>query len=57
MSDIAERNAAVTHCPRGHRYGGDNAFPSDIVRGKQRRCRACHLMFSNARKRRQRSAA
>jgi hypothetical protein len=53
---IIARNAAVTHCPRGHRYGGENTFPSDLVRGKQRRCRACHLL-NNARKRRQRSAA
>lgn len=54
---IIARNAAVTHCPRGHRYGDDNAFPSDLMRGKQRRCRACHLMLNNARKRRQRSVA
>jgi hypothetical protein len=54
---IIARNAAVTHCPRGHRYGGDNAFPADLVRGKQRRCRACHLALNNARKRAQRSAA
>lgn len=40
---IPARNASVTHCPRGHRYGPDNAFPSDLKRGKQRRCRACHL--------------
>ena len=54
---IIARNAAVTHCPRGHQYGGTNAFPSDIVRGKQRRCRTCHLMLNLARKRALRSAA
>ena len=54
---IIARNAAVTHCPQGHAYGPDNAFPSDLRRGKQRRCRACHLIKTSERKRRQRSAA
>jgi len=54
---IIARNAAVTHCPQGHRYSPDNAFPCDIRRGKQRRCRACHLIKTSERKRRQRSAA
>lgn len=43
---IQARNAAVTHCPHGHAYGPENAFPSDLKRGKQRRCRACHLARS-----------
>lgn len=51
---IQARNAAVTHCPHGHAYGPDNAFPSDLKRGKFRRCRACHLARE---KPRQRSAA
>lgn len=54
---IIARNAAATHCPHGHRYGPDNAFPSDLKRGKQRRCRSCHLLKSRERNRRQRSAA
>ncbi|TXH53914.1 MAG: HNH endonuclease [Desulfurellales bacterium] len=40
---IIARNAAVTHCPQGHLYGPDNSFPSDLRRGKQRRCRTCHI--------------
>lgn len=54
---IQARNAAATHCPHGHQYGPDNAFPSDLRRGKQRRCRTCHLQKTAERKRRQRSAA
>lgn len=54
---IPARNAAVTHCPHGHPYSPDNAFPSDLRRGKQRRCRACHLIKTSERKARQRSAA
>lgn len=54
---IQARNAAVTHCPQGHAYGPDNAFPADLRRGKQRRCRACHLIKTSKRKLRQRSVA
>lgn len=34
---IATRNAAKTHCPKGHPYAGDNLY---IARGR-RTCRAC----------------
>ena len=54
---IIARNAAVTHCPRGHEYSADNAFPTDLKRGKQRRCRACHLEKSKQRKIAERIAA
>lgn len=48
---VQARNASVTHCPHGHLYSPENSFPSDIRRGKQRRCRACHLIKSASRKR------
>jgi len=54
---IIARNAAVTHCPKGHKYGPENSFPSDLKRGKQRRCRACHLEASKSRKAATRKAA
>jgi hypothetical protein len=54
---IQARNASVTHCPQGHEYGPANAFPSDLLRGRQRRCRTCHLIKTAERKARQRSAA
>lgn len=31
--------AAKTHCPKGHPFSGDNLR---IVKGGQRRCKACH---------------
>jgi len=36
---LAAQKAAITHCPRGHPYSGDNLYryPSDGRRG----CRAC----------------
>lgn len=43
----ARRNAAKTHCPKGHPYSGDNTFYSSST---SRRCRACH----NDQRRRQR---
>ncbi|MFD1104608.1 HNH endonuclease signature motif containing protein [Sphingobium olei] len=54
---IIARNAAVTHCPKGHEYGPNNAFPADLKRGKQRRCRTCHLEKSKQRKIAERNAA
>lgn len=54
---VPARNAAKTHCPRGHLYGPDNAYPSDLKRGKQRRCRACHIASTKSSFARKRSAA
>ena len=35
---IAARSAAVTHCPSGHEYAGQNLL---VGRDGKRRCRAC----------------
>lgn len=37
---VTARNAAVTHCPQGHAYVGDNVFRDS--RGR-RYCRACQI--------------
>lgn len=36
---IAARNAAKTHCKRGHPLSGDNLM---VLRSGSRRCRVCH---------------
>ena len=54
---IIARNAAVTHCPKGHKYSPENSFPSDLKRGKQRRCRTCHIEASKRLKAQARKAA
>lgn len=49
---IAARHAAKTHCPRGHRYEGDNL----ILDGGSRKCRECKRRRSRAIDRRRRLA-
>lgn len=38
---VTARNAAVTHCPRGHAYDAENTWYQ--VKGHKRRCRICTL--------------
>lgn len=38
---IDARNRAVTHCPLGHPYSGENTRISKSRNGLQRQCRAC----------------
>ncbi len=38
-TNVASRNAAATHCPKGHPYTPENTGPTS---GGGRRCRTCH---------------
>lgn len=38
---IAARNAAKTHCPRGHAYDARNTYLYRSRRGRHRMCRTC----------------
>ena len=44
-----DRDAAKTHCPRGHELSAENIPPSVAKRGK-RKCLACHRAHSRVRR-------
>lgn len=43
-------NTHKTHCPAGHELSGDNLFPSDVLAGRGRRCKRCHVNRNRARR-------
>lgn len=46
---IAVRGASTTHCPKGHKHGPDNTFPSWQKAGV-RACRTCALEQAKSRR-------
>jgi hypothetical protein len=49
---VAARRARRTHCPQGHPYDEKNTYRF----GRQRMCRACHLVHTRAHKARTKAA-
>lgn len=49
-SNVARgEGSAVTHCPKGHPYAGDNLYLNPN-RGNRRGCKACRLVAGTARR-------
>jgi hypothetical protein len=50
---VAAKMAAVTHCPQGHPYEGDNLY----LDGGRRRCRTCRTAAGRRHRARMKSGA
>jgi hypothetical protein len=54
---LKARNAAITHCPKGHEYSTENTRLSKNKKGVVRRhCKICGKVWSRAWKKRQKTA-